>query len=788
MSFDLNGLSEVRALNFGRRYHAYDTTDTLSAVLAAGYFDAGWYRLGARDRLDIEASDGRIMAVVSAASSGGVTITASTDVTPANALGPGSVARSVEDELRQIRVPVTRFGADPAGVRDSTQAFQDAIHYIRDELPNLMGGDHGGGGTLFVPAGFYRLDYLNGTSGLSTITIDFANFYMEGEGLNSFLLTRSPDTRVGAMFTISKSGVRCMGGGFRNLRLDGNCQTDYAVKLDSWKTWRMEDVQGVDLFGAVLLGKCDQAEGGEDIRVRNVSYKPSTSSGASANCLVKNVVRFQSGTNSRSWADCSISGTFGIGCWEAALVLDGCARWYVEHTMASCSETSSNTIDGSSKTACKYAIILTNTAASPAAETADSGYHTILHTRLECDWGGENQTDNAVVWIDTPTGQTGYNRYNVIENADTTNGANDACLLRITNTSASLYRTALNTFRNGHHPVNKRRLIQIGANVTDTDLYLKHGAGLNWKVVDNGIRTVINGTRNFAFSNGLYPTALPNSGETDVGQIVRDLTTGRVVWHDRFGRPVLIGPRPGTDVMAPAGAQRISGMSAASAPTVTPYVDGSVTPAGSTTYTYYVVAIDKDGNKAVPSSAGATSTGQSNLALYPNIVTWRPVEGAVTYDLLKGDTSTSVALGLTTTYFEDTAPSTAAYTPSAVAVEGTLRVDGHVNVSGSTTPTIAAGAAAGTSPTVSITGYDQTGHITIVVGTSPTTGHLATITFGSSKWQLTPRVPVIGPANANAAANAKIYADPAWVSTTGWRLYVDTALTAGTTYILSYRV
>ena len=54
MSFDLNGLSEVRALNFGRRYHAYDTTDTLSAVLADGYFDAGWYRLGARDRLDIE--------------------------------------------------------------------------------------------------------------------------------------------------------------------------------------------------------------------------------------------------------------------------------------------------------------------------------------------------------------------------------------------------------------------------------------------------------------------------------------------------------------------------------------------------------------------------------------------------------------------------------------------------------------------------------------------------------------------------------------------------------------
>ena len=145
MAFDLDALSEIRTLNFGRRYHAYDTTDDLSTVLTAGYFDAGWYRLAARDRLDIEASDGRIMAVVSAASAAGVTITASTDVIPAGRLGTGSVARSVEDVLAELPASAQTFDAVGDGVADDTVALAALFNSIAS------------GGAAFLPPGEYKI-------------------------------------------------------------------------------------------------------------------------------------------------------------------------------------------------------------------------------------------------------------------------------------------------------------------------------------------------------------------------------------------------------------------------------------------------------------------------------------------------------------------------------------------------------------------------------------------------------------------------------------------------------
>src|SRR5206468_4091693 len=52
---------------------------------------------------------------------------------------------------------------------------------------------------------------------------------------------------------------------------------------------------------------------------------------------------------------------------------------------------------------------------------------------------------------------------------------------------------------------------------------------------------------------------------------------------------------------------------------------------------------------------------------------------------------------------------------------------------GSGTPTIAAGTGAGTGATVSITGTDAAGEITITTGTSPTAGAaLATVTFNTA--------------------------------------------------------
>lgn len=74
----------------------------------------------------------------------------------------------------------------------------------------------------------------------------------------------------------------------------------------------------------------------------------------------------------------------------------------------------------------------------------------------------------------------------------------------------------------------------------------------------------------------------------------------------------------------------------------------------------------------------------------------------------------------------------------------------HILVGG-TAPTIAAGAGAGTSPTVTITGSDTAGQISIASGTLPTVNAvIATITYGGA--YPTTTYPTIWPANAAAAA------------------------------------
>lgn len=56
-------------------------------------------------------------------------------------------------------------------------------------------------------------------------------------------------------------------------------------------------------------------------------------------------------------------------------------------------------------------------------------------------------------------------------------------------------------------------------------------------------------------------------------------------------------------------------------------------------------------------------------------------------------------------------------------------------------PTIAAGAGAGTGPTVTVAGSDRAGTVTVVVGTTPAAGVLATITFVGT-WPQAPKVAV----------------------------------------------
>lgn len=70
---------------------------------------------------------------------------------------------------------------------------------------------------------------------------------------------------------------------------------------------------------------------------------------------------------------------------------------------------------------------------------------------------------------------------------------------------------------------------------------------------------------------------------------------------------------------------------------------------------------------------------------------------------------------------------------------------------GATAPTIAAGAGAGSSPTLAVTGNDQAGQATVTPGSSPSAGGICTITF-SAAYPFAPKAVMITPTNAATAA------------------------------------
>jgi hypothetical protein len=276
------------------------------------------------------------------------------------------------------------------------------------------------------------------------------------------------------------------------------------------------------------------------------------------------------------------------------------------------------------------------------------------------------------VFLDSPTSQTtGLNRLNRIRDVaiSTTLGPS---MLRIANTSATTGLTQQNTFEGNRRALNNAQ-IQIGTGVADTYLFVTPNAGQLSKIIDQGSRTYVNGTRNYAYGANYPSNVIGSANALDVGVITRDTATGRVCWQDRNNTPVLIGPRPGADTVATRGAQRITSLATPGAPSIT--VGGT----GTTTWTYYVVAVDKDGNRTPPGPAATVANGPASLSGSAlNKITWSPVDGAVTYDLLRGGTTTSIGIGLIGCYFEDNGVATAAYTASATSPPGTLVVDADV--------------------------------------------------------------------------------------------------------------
>lgn len=107
-----------------------------------------------------------------------------------------------------------------------------------------------------------------------------------------------------------------------------------------------------------------------------------------------------------------------------------------------------------------------------------------------------------------------------------------------------------------------------------------------------------------------------------------------------------------------------------------------------------------------------------------------------------------------------------------------------------TAPSIVAGAAAGTSPTLSLTdATDNSGRIVLTVGTTPAAGLLATITFVVPKRNADYAV-ILSPRDSDAAtaAGRSVYSDFGAATTTSFPVNCQTALAAGVSYHWDFAV
>lgn len=559
------------------------------------------------------------------------------------------------------------FGVLPSGV-DCTRPMQNACDWVAEN--STYSSVPFSGGTISIPAGTYHFEFDEGTSGLSTITVDQWTNIAGAPGYATVLELdghTSGDLEYFFTYSYTDGDEAGCGGGMHDLVFEGNWNLEWPIRLNSWKSANFENIAVLHVHGGILdaVGTASSRLG-EDINLRNLRI------GGSGD-LAQYGVRFRAGAGS-SWTDCRIRDCHLISQSEAGIVLDGVSRFTVK----------SNTVgDNGVSGGVKRAVHVTNTQSN--SWTADSGYHEIDIIYYESNAGGESADTHIAVEIETPTGQTGYNRFNRVANVRSSEmSAGNTALFKLADATGS-GKTTNNTYIHPRGTIGSDKTIQIGAGVNYTYLYLDPNFARLWRtmVKNAGNRTYINGVLSAGFSGGLlFPDNTPLSGTADSGRIIRDTNTGRTVLMDAWNDPVLIGPRPGVDVVSPYGAQRITSLATPAAPVVTPHT------AGSTTWTYYVVAIDKDGNKTPPSPAGSTAAGASSLSSTDyNYVTWMPVDGAVKYDLLKADTSHSVATNLVTTHYVDTGGSTSAYSASGSSPTGKLTVDGSV-----TTPSVATSA------------------------------------------------------------------------------------------------
>lgn len=196
----------------------------------------------------------------------------------------------------------------------------------------------------------------------------------------------------------------------------------------------------------------------------------------------------------------------------------------------------------------------------------------------------------------------------------------------------------------------------------------------------------------------------------------------------------------------------------------TNYVEMSGSSSSSTSANQNGLLIDND-------FSGQTNSGAGFRGLYINI---KGGAGAADRYLIRADTTNG-----TTPVKEFNVTTTGNVTATGTA--SILHLIGN-----SSTPTIVAGTAAGSSPTVSVSGTDIAGVITVTTGTSTTTGVLATVTFSTSYGSApTPTSPA--PANAATASLSGAYS--CYYTSTAGTLVLNSgssALANSTTYKFYY--
>lgn len=123
------------------------------------------------------------------------------------------------------------------------------------------------------------------------------------------------------------------------------------------------------------------------------------------------------------------------------------------------------------------------------------------------------------------------------------------------------------------------------------------------------------------------------------------------------------------------GGIKLEALQTPSGPSISP--QGSL---GTTTYTYYIVAEDYEGNTTLPGNAGITSAGNATLnGSNFNRITWSAIPGAKRYAVLKANTTTFLGYSTSTT-LDDTGQSTSAWSPGTRNKTADVDVGGLVSV------------------------------------------------------------------------------------------------------------